>query len=79
MSGSQLWEVHIYHTLEESLGLDKTNLKTLSVRKIISQAGLYSGLVLEIKARIASTNWKNCSLKLRRGDRPGWFVVVEIK
>lgn len=69
-------EIHIDALLEESLGLAGTNFQTVSVRDIICKSGQYKGLVIRIKHLIASCNWKNCLLIIRRGDRRRQTWVV---
>lgn len=76
-------EIHIYSGLEEALGLDhKSELNTtILVKDIIKNSGQYSGLTLNVKEIITpfTDNWKNCRLQVRRGSRPGWFVIETIK
>ena len=73
-------EIHIYAQLEESFDLVGLENKTISVREIIEKSGPYSGLTLRVKHLISpvTDNWKSCQLKLQRGVRPGWFIIVSI-
>ena len=73
-------EIHIYDELEENFGLKRKQSKTISVKDIIESTGRYSGLTISVKEIITqfTSNWKNCNIQLRRGTRPGWFIVEGI-
>ena len=73
-------EIHIYDELEEYFGLKRKQFKTISVKDIIENTGRHSGLTISVKEIITqfTSNWKNCHIQLRRGTRPGWFIVESI-
>ena len=55
-------KIPIYHYLEEYFGLQEKVRTTLSLKEIIKNSGLYSGLTLSVKEIISSytDNWKEC-------------------